>query len=446
MTRDSLTTDLRDRLEAGTVHEPGEDAHVAALDVWNGAVVATPRAVVRPTSANQVAEAVAVAVEHDASVSVRGGGHDWLGRAVDGEVVLDLSGMRGVEVRGDLATVGGGATAADLAAEAARHGMLAVTGTAGRVGLAGLTLGGGYGPLLGAAGLAADRLVAAEVVLADGVVVRTQDDPELLWALRGGGGNLGVVTEMTLRLHPGDGLVGGVLMLPWEGARGVLSRFADLLADCPEELTVLLELTVVPETGPGLLVVPVWSGDPARAEEALERVRALGEAVADTVAPIDQPALLEQFDQQVPAGMGWHIATRTIAEVDDAVATLLAGALERGPGPGIGVGLRPFHGAATRVPPSDSAVGRRDPHVVLEISAGWPADGDGAPQRAWVEEVWAALEPHALEGGYPNFLSRDRVDQVASAYGANLERLLEVKRRYDPAGVFTGTPLPPHEV
>ncbi|WP_413100420.1 FAD-binding oxidoreductase [Streptomyces sp. Inha503] len=324
--------------------------------------------------------------------------------------------------------------------------MNVAAGTAGVVGMAGLSLGGGYGPLLGTAGLAADNLLGAEVVLADGRLISTEDDPELLWALRGGGGNFGVATSLRVRLHPDRGLVGGMALFPWQEASTVLSRFAGLIADAPDGLTLLLEMTVAPDIGPCLVVVPVWSGEPWHADAAIGAVKRLGTPINSTVAPTTQKDLWGQFDQSVPNGMHWELRTRNIAELTPDIIDLLTGWAETRPGPGAGIGLRQFHGAATRVGADDSAFGLRTNHVAVEISAGHGPDEEPAVYRDWVDNVSNALAPFALPGGYPNFLLPDQAEQVAHAYGAHPERLVRAKESYDPEHVFTATPLPDRDM
>ena len=434
---------LEERLGADRVYRPGHQAHDDALALWNGGVDARPALVVRPRDRAETAAVVTAAVASGVGLSVRGGGHDWAGRSLrDGGLVIDLGDLRGVEIVDGEAVVGGGARTADVVAAASAHGLNVATGTAGVVGLAGLTLGGGYGPLVGTAGLAADNLLGAEVVLADGRLVSTDDDPELLWALRGGGGNFGVVTQMRIRLHRDRGLVGGMVLFSFDEAETVLARYADLLADAPDELTLLLELTVVPGVGPSLLAVPVWSGEPDAAQAALDDVVALGTPLSSTIGPAAQKDLLEQFDEQVPVGRHWSLRTRSVATLTPEVVDVLIAAAQERPGPGAGLGLRHFHGAATRVGADDTAFGRRTNHVAIEISAGRGPDEDPAPYRAWVDSVSARLAPHALPGGYPNFLKADQTEQAALAYGDHAARLVEAKRTYDPTGVFTATPLP----
>lgn len=434
---------LERRLPTARVFSPGSAGFDQALRLWNAEIRTRPVAVVTPESADEVAAAVIAARESGVPVSVRGGGHDWLGRSLRDEgVVIDLSRLRGVQIVGGEARVEGGARAVDVVAAASREGQLVATGTAGVVGMAGLTLGGGYGPLLGRMGLAADRLVAAVVVTADGLIVSTDDDRELLWGLRGGGGNFGVVTSMTIKLEPGNSLTGGIVLFPGDQARDLLAAAAEILAEAPDELTVLFELATMPEVGPVVMAVPVWSGDPGESEHALARVRGIGESIMDTVACMTQPDLLALFDEQVPDGMHWDIRTRTIAHLTPEIIEVLLRAADARPGPAATIGLRHFHGAATRHPLAGSAFGRRDEHMVIEISAGWTDADEAAPFREWLHDTWSALGPHALPGGYPNFLAPARTEQVEHAYGPNRDRLIDLKERLDPDGVFSATPLP----
>jgi hypothetical protein len=440
---DELARRLDERLGADRVLRPGAPAYASATTLWNGAVTTRPALVVRPHSSAEVAAALTAARESGTTMSVRGGGHDWAGRALrDGGLVIDLNAMRAVRIEHDIAVAAGGSLANDVVAAAAPHGRTVATGTAGVVGMAGLTLGGGYGPLLGSAGLAADNLLGADVVLADGQLVTTDDDPELLWALRGGGGNFGVVTEMRIRTHADLGLVGGIILFPWHEAATVLARYAELIANAPDELTVLLELSVVPDVGPCLLAVPVWSGARQDADNTIAEVLRLGTPITSTVGPATQQDLLGQFDQAVPTGMHWDLRTRTIATLTPAIVDLVVRFAEARPGPRTGIGLRPFHGAATRIGADDTAFGLRARHIVVEISAGHHPHENASTYRKWVDDVRTALEPHALPGGYPNFLLPDQHDQVAHAYGTHAARLIAAKERYDPGHVFDATPLP----
>lgn len=222
----------------------------------------------------------------------------------------------------------------------------------------------------------------------------------------------------------------------------MLDGCAELIARATRDLTLLAELTHVPDVGPCVLVVAVWSGEPDGAGPALDAVRGLGTPLVEDVKPTTQQDLLAGFDQQVPHGMHWCMRARTVrALTPEVIATLLAAAEDR-PGPGAGIGMRQFHGAATDVPADATAFGRREEHVALEISAGWTDGEDPEPYVEWAEEVRRTLEPLALPGGYPNFLAPQFTDQVAASYGDHADRLRRAKARFDPDGVFTATALP----
>jgi FAD/FMN-containing dehydrogenase len=460
------------------------------LELWNAAASVRPAVVRRCEDTSQVSQAVREARASGLPLSVRGGGHDWAGRAVrDGGLVIDLRGMRSVEVGGDVASVGGGATSADVIAAAAATGWSAATGTVGAVGMAGLTLGGGYGPFCGIAGLAADNLLGAEVVLADGTVaVAGEDgDPDLLWALRGGGGNFGVVTSMRVRLHRVPRVYRGTILFPAAQGADVLSGYGEIAADVPDELAVQAAVMSMPGGGtPVLLVSPTWSGDPAEGAQWVKRVEGLGTPVMSEAAVIEYGDMLRGADQMFARDdRRYEIRTRNLPRLTaEAASAIIAAGMSR-TSPLSALNLHHFHGAAARVPVTGTAFGTREEHFMTEIIACWrpgtghdadgqdagheagaagpgaagpgipdpgtasPDDGTASPDagaaghRRWADDVADLLAPHALPGGYPNLLGADRAEQAAHAYGPNAVRLLALKDAYDPDHVFTAIPLPP---
>ncbi|WP_246144254.1 FAD-binding oxidoreductase [Actinacidiphila oryziradicis] len=445
---DRLTDALRRTIPVGQVVSTGPD-YDAGRHIWNGAVSARPGVIVRCADPAEVATAIQAAREFRIPLAVRGGGHDWAGRALsDSGLTIDLSGLRRVTVDpvARVAEVEGGATAADLVAAIQPFGLTAATGTAGSVGMAGLTLGGGYGPLSGRFGLALDNLLSVEVVLADGSVVTTdaEREPELFWALRGGGGNFGVVTSMRVRLHAVPTLLSGMVLFPWEQAASVLAGLSDVLGESPDELTVQSGVLPGPDGKPVVFLSPTWSGDDATAgEHALARLDTLGTPLVSQIAPTTLPAMLAAIDAQFPFGRHVEIRTRSVPSLTSGVRDVLSLAGATLTSPHSAVSIHSLHGAATRVPVTDTAFGNRDPHLMIEIIAQWePGDPRATKHRAWAGTVADALEPDALPGGYPNLLGPDETTQITHAYGPNTERLLTAKHRYDPYRTFNATPLP----
>jgi hypothetical protein len=398
-----------------------------------------------------VQAAVRVARGNGLPFSVRGGGHDWAGRALcaDG-LVIDLSRMRQVVVDPDsrVATVAGGASNKDVAVAAGSHGLLAALGNCGAVGIAGLALGGGYGPFNGLYGLAADNLLGAEVVLADGRLVRIgpDEEPELFWAIRGGGGNFGVVTSLRVQLHETHHMLAGPIVYPWSEAELVLHRYAAFAATMPDELGISVGMPSGPDGQPMLLLLPLWNGDKRRGERIISDLQALGTPQLAHVGPMTYGDMLALFDAAVDAADGchWETRTRSLSALTPGAIDAIVTAVARRTSPHSMVNWHHLHGAATRIPAEAMAFGLRQEHFMVEIVAGWEPDGsNGAAHRQWAQDLWESLAPFALPGGYGNFLTpRDR-EQIRDAYGSNGARLRALKRRFDPDGVFASAiPLP----
>lgn len=423
--------------------EPDLDA---AATVWNGAVTHRPALIVRCETTADVQHAVRAARKSGLALSVRGGGHDWAGRAIrPGGLVVDLGRMRHVSVRDNIATVAGGATSADVAEEADRHGRAAATGTVGAVGMLGLSLGGGYGPLAGRFGLAADNLLAAEVVLADGRIVRAGHgdgaDPELLWALRGGGGNFGVITSAEVALHPLTQVLAGSFAFPWEQAEQVLRGYGELLEHASDALTSVIAFVADPDGTPMITVAPTWSGTPADGAAALSGFATLGSPLTAAVGSKSPLAKLREFDGAFPDGARYSIRTRNVAGFTPDVVSALLDAYDARTSPSTFINIHHFHGAATRISLDSSAFGLRRDHFMVELIEIGAPDEDPLSVR-WPRKAGTMLAEHSLPGGYPNLLGPDDELQAAHAYGSHNARLLAVKNRYDPDNIFTATPLP----
>ena len=440
----AASEDLGTHIDPARVLTGGLD-YEKAIEVWNGAVHHRPAVVVLCESVPDVQAVVRAARTHQLPLSVRGGGHDWAGRALreDG-LVVDLTRMREVTVTGTKATAQGGATSLDVLTAAGQHGLAAVTGSIGSVGITGLTLGGGYGPLAGVAGLATDNLLGADVVLADGRAVHTDatHEPELFWALHGGGGNFGVVTSLTLRLHHLDTILTGAIAFPWDQAGTVLAGLAEVLRTAPDGLTAQTGILSTPDGKPAVFVLPAWTGDPDAGAAAIATITALGTPLMAQVAPMSVAAMIAGNDALMQDGLAYIIRSRNLDGLTPtSIASLISAGTNR-TSPASMISIHHFHGAATRVPPTDTAFGLRRDHLMVEVIAAWQPSDDDTAHRAWADDLDTALAPDALPGGYPNLIGPDATDQAARAYGPNTTRLLATKTHFDPDGVFTATALP----
>lgn len=437
----------------GTLLRPHDDGYDDARRIWNGAVDRRPALIARCTSTADVAAAVRFGVDKELRIAVRGGGHSIPGHSVcDDGLLIDLSPMAAVDV--DPATrraqVGPGALLADLDAAAQEHGLAVPGGEISHTGVAGLTLGGGVGWLSRQFGLACDNLVAAQLVTATGevVTVSADTDPELLWGLRGGGGNFGVVTRFGFTAHPvGPVLTAGAVMVPLDRGGEALRLYADLSAEAPDELSltaVCVTAPPAPFVPPELVGRPVaglalaWVGDPEDGEPWARRLRALRPAV-DLLGRMPYRALQSMFDDGVPHGLGYYVKSEWMDELDgpsiDAILTAAAAA----PGPGNQILLRQLGGAIARVPADATAFSYRGAAHLLTIACAWtPGEDDPAPHRRWARDLWSATRPVSSGGAYVNQLDADEgPERVRAAYDPTTwSRLVALKRRLDPDNVF----------
>jgi FAD/FMN-containing dehydrogenase len=453
---DAARLELREWL-GGELVSDADAGYSVLRKVWNEAVDWRPALIARCRDASDAVAALRAARQHGLPLSVRGGGHDWAGRAIsDGGLTIDLSAMRGVSVDAGSGTavVQGGATAGDVVTAVRPYGLVPVTGTVKSVGIIGLTLAGGYGPLCGKYGLAADNLLSAEVVLADSrqITASEAEHPDLYWALRGGGGGFGVVISARYRLHPLTSVMTGLLAFPIAQASRVLEGYEKQIADAPDELTLAVGFLTAPDGQPIVFLFPTWCGDPREGEELISRLRGLGDPVMPRVGAMAYEDALGMFDAQVVGGRSWVMRTRWISELTDQVTGSLIDAAQTMTSPMSAIVAHHFHGAAARVSPTTTAFAARCDHRMLEILAGWEAgpSDDGAHHLRWASSLSDKLAPSSLPGGYPNLLGPDEEERVKLAYGPNADRLSELKLRYDPDGVFasaigsfTAAPLPP---
>jgi FAD/FMN-containing dehydrogenase/pimeloyl-ACP methyl ester carboxylesterase len=433
----------------GTLLVPGDAGFEDATRLWNGMIDATPALVVRAAGTDDVVTAVGFARAHDLALSVRGGGHNIAGTALaDAGLTIDMSGLREVVVdpRARTATVQAGCRLADVDRETQRHGLATPLGFISGVGVAGLTLGGGLGYLTRRFGWTVDNLLEVEIVTADGRVRRAARDEhaDLFWAIRGAGANLGVVTSLTFRLHEvGPDVVGGLIAWPFERAGEILRAYRELTAAAPRELAVWLSLLRAPAApfvpaawhGRRICAMSVcFSGHPDDAGAVLAPIRALGEPVVDLLRVQPYAELQSSLDATEPEGMHYLWKTEYAAELsDELLATWQALAAEC-PIPEAELGILHLGGGLGERDPDDGAVGNRDARFALGALGMWEPGEPAADAFAhWVRSAWGRFRRFSTGGNYVNFQTADEGEErVRAAYGANFDRLLEVKRRFDP--------------
>jgi FAD/FMN-containing dehydrogenase len=438
------------RSVSGSVVRPGDPGYEEARQVYNAMIDARPAAVVRCASTADVAAVVRYATESGAPLAVRGGGHSVPGfGTADGAVVADLSGLQSV-VADDgarTASAGGGTTWGRFNDVTAAHGLATTGGIISTTGVGGLTLGGGIGYLSRGYGLSCDNLVSARVVTADGAVLTASDQehPDLFWALRGGGGNFGVVTEFTYRLHPVGTVLGGPMFFELSDAVAVLSAFRDFIADAPREyggfpaFQIAPPLPFVPADRVGepfVAIVSCWTGSVAEGERVIDRFRQVARPVAEHVGPMPYAALNSAFDGLVPRGLQHYWKAAFVTELTDEAIAAHVEHGSRVPVVNSTVHLYPINGAVHDVAADATAFGHRSASWAPVIAGMWPDPADNDANTRWVREYHAAIAPHSEAGGYVNFASADDQSRVGDNYGSNYGRLREVKRRYDPANVF----------
>jgi FAD/FMN-containing dehydrogenase len=436
-------SDLGTRI-AGRVLSPGADGYDDARAVHNGLVDRRPALIVCARNADDVVAALDLARGTGLDVSVRGGGHNVAGRAVsDGGVMIDLSDMRAIAVDAERKTLtaGGGATWAELNDAAAAQGLAVTGGAISSTGIGGLTLGGGLGWLMAKYGLAADNLIGAELVTASGEVLGVDDDshPDLMWALRGGGGNFGVATTLTYRVHPLSMITGGLIAHPIDAAPQLLRFYRDAVADVSDDLTVFAGLVPAPDgSGHKLAALVVChTGDPEAAEQELAPFKAFGSPLVTEVGPMPYPVINTMLDAGFPKGSLNYWLSSFTNGLSDALIDAVVERYASVPSPMTPMLFEHFHGAVTRVGQTDTAVPHREAGWNLLIPSVWVDPADTAANIAWTKETHAALQPELSSRRWLNYLGDDQgEDAIRSAYGPNYDRLREVKRQYDPENVF----------
>ncbi len=427
---------------AGQVIVPDDADYDAARRVWNGMIDKRPAAIVRCSSADDVAAAIALALKTELSVAVRGGGHNVAGNATcDDGLVIDLSPMKDIEIDREAcrARAGGGVLWGEFDAATQNVGLATTGGLIPTTGIAGFTLGGGLGHLMRSYGLACDNLLSAGVVTAAGERVRAgvNENPDLFWALRGGGGNFGVVTEFEFQLHEvGPTLLAGRLAHPLSKARDALRFYRDFCASAPDELIVYAGLSTGPDGDPRLGWRPVFSGPVADGESVLAPLRAFGAPLLDDIEPRRYVDIQRIVEPAFPPGRLNYWKASFVDELSDELIDILIEAFARVPSPYSNIAIEPMGGAVARVAETATAFQHRTPAFSLLVLSGWVSDADSEANVAWARELWEHTRPLSSAAVYVNYLGAEGDQRVLDAFGVNHARLAQVKQAYDPSNFF----------
>jgi FAD/FMN-containing dehydrogenase len=430
---------------AGQVLRPTDPGYEEARRVHNGLIDRRPALIARCRGLADIADAVRLGRDQGLEIAIRGGGHNVAGRATtEGGLMIDLSLMKGIHVdpTARTARAQGGVTWGEFNRETQLHGLATTGGVVSSTGVAGLTLGGGLGWLMAKHGLALDNLLSAEVVLADGRVVTAseRDHPDLFWALRGGGGNFGVVASLEYRLHPvGPIVTGGLVAWPFAAAWDVLRHFRDVTASLPDELTLVAGLVHAPD-GSGekmAAIVLCHCGTPAAAEEALRPIRQFGTPALDAIGPMPYAGLNAMLDAKYPRGALNYWKSSFLSALSDDAIRAMTESFAACPTPMGQLLMEHVHGAVARIDVGDTAFPHRAEGYNMLVLSEWTDPRQTEACTAWAREAFAALRPYTGAGRYVNYLDADeRPDAVAAAYGPNFGRLQQIKAKYDPKNLF----------
>jgi FAD/FMN-containing dehydrogenase len=429
---------------SGQLLTPEDAGYDVARRIHNGLIDKRPGLIARCLNTADVAEAVNTARDAGLELSVRGSGHNVAGKAVtEGGLMIDLSLMKGIHTDpvGRAVRAHAGVTIRELDRTTAKFGLAVPSGTVSSTGIAGLTLGGGHGWLMGRYGMAVDNLLSAEVVLASGEIATASntENPGLFWAIRGGGGNFGVVTSFELQAHPVASVLSGPILHTLDAAPALVSFYRDFCAELPDELSIQVAFIHAPDgSGAKLCAVAIChcAPDAEQAEADASPLRAFGSPVADMVQRVPYPVNNTGVDWLFSPGTLNYWKSAFFTELTDAAIAILIEAFERAPTELCALVIEEFHGAATRIDPTATAYPHRQPGHNLLLISQWTDPADTDQCIGWARTTFEALEPHMADRSYTNYLPADEHDRVRQAYGVNYDRLVDLKRRYDPDNLF----------
>jgi FAD/FMN-containing dehydrogenase len=422
---------------------PGQAGYDEARRLWNGMIDRRPAMIARCTNTGDVAAAVRLARDRTLMVSVRGGGHNVAGSAVcDRGLMIDLSPMKVIQVDPSARTAFAqpGLLWGEFDRATTAFGLATTGGQISHTGIAGLTLGGGLGYMMGLHGAACDNLLSAEVVTAEGEILeasRDQND-DLFWALRGGGGNFGIVTSFRYQLHPTGPVTAGLLIHPQERAAEVLSFYRDYLPNTPDCLDTSAVFLKTPDGLNALAVVVVFFGPAAESEPTLAPLRKFGPPLADLIAEMPYTQAQQLADQLLPVGNRYYWKSNFVDTISDGLIDVLQKWALLSPSPGSMILLFELKGEIQRHDRDGAAFDHRNDNFELSIIANWTSPAEDAANIAWARDAWSAVQPFVKKGGYVNHMTADEpADRIRAAYGpAKYDRLIQVKRKFDPTNVF----------
>lgn len=437
-------SDLAGQLD-GSLQRPGDPEYDTARTIWNAMIDRHPALIARCVSTADVVAAVRFAREHELLVSVRGGGHNVAGNAVcDDGLMIDLTLMNDVSVYPDTHSViaGGGCTLGAIDTASHAHGLAVPAGIISETGVGGLALGGGVGWLVRKYGMTCDNLISAEVVTADGRVLTAsaEENDDLFWALRGGGGNFGVVTAFEFKAHPVANVIGGMIIHPRAAARDVYRFYRDFTKQAPIELTAYCACLSTPDGTPVTAILACYCGDPANAESALKPLREFGSPIADTLALIPRIEMQTMFDSGFPYGNRNYWKSSFIDELTDDAIDLIVEHANRITSPLSALMIEYYYGGpSSQIGETETAFAHRNAQYDLGIIGQWQKADEDAEHMNWVRSAYSALEPYSNGRIYANLIGIDQMTdetQLRATFGVNYERLVTLKRKYDPTNFF----------
>lgn len=452
-----MVTQLKEAVESlkgtikGRVLDADDSGYEEARQIWNGMIDRRPAVIVQPAHGDEVTTAIKFARDNTLEISVRGAGHNIAGDALcNGGMTIDFSQMKQVRVDAEKkrAYVDAGATLGDLDAATQRHGLATPVGINSTTGIAGLTLGGGFGWLTRKHGMTIDNLVSAEVVTADGKKLRAseQENTELFWALRGGGGNFGVVTQFEFALHPvGPEILAGLLVFPFAQAKQVLTQYRQFANAAPEDLSVWVVLRQAPPLpflpqnvhGKEVIVVPIfYAGAAAEGHRLIDELRAFGNPHGEHVGSQPYAEWQKAFDPLLTGGARNYWKSHNFTELSDGAIDSVIEYAGKLPSPECEIFIGHIAGAANHVPSDAMAYAHRDAKFVLNVHARWQTAAEDEACIEWARAFFKASAPYASAGAYVNFMTGDEGERVTAAYGSNYNRLARLKKRFDPENVF----------